>query len=54
MAFALREAVDADLNCLTLTTDRFFYGATDLKALRRVWQQVIATKSGLAVVIDVE
>jgi hypothetical protein len=56
MAFALRDAVDEDLDqCVTLTTDRFLYEAIDLDALRRMWQHVIATKSGpFMAIVDVE
>jgi hypothetical protein len=54
MDFALRDGVEADLDqFLVLVTDRFLYDASHLTALRRMWQQIVASRSGtVPVVVD--
>jgi DNA-binding CsgD family transcriptional regulator len=45
--FVLRDADDSDVDrCLALTTDRFLYDEVYLAALRRMWLDIVSTKSG--------
>src|SRR5580704_8003222 len=52
MDFVLRDAREPDLaQCLALTTDRFLYDDAQLGALRRMWADIVSTKSGALPVI---